>query len=347
MPKKYVEKVGDEGFKKAPVGAGPLQVRLVHARASSWCWRPSSSTGARRPSVKRLVFRVDPRRVHAAGRAQARRGGHRLLDPRRAGRGAAAHAGPHAQARGHPGPVLALLRRPVGPEVAVARPARAAGREPRHRPAGHQPGADARPLAGSPAASSRSTFEYFWQPPAYRLRPGPGQAAPGRGRLSQRLRRGRVLLRHVLREHRRAGRQLPAGRWASAPGSARWSARPSSRGTGRRSSRTSSRAPAGPSATPPPGSRPSWPPAAPTPTAAIPDIDGLFREQAAELDRKRREATLHTHPAARPREGDVRPDLGAGLPERRRARACGSPASGLIAGHAYSAPYEDLKLKGK
>ena len=26
MPKKYVEKVGEEGFKKAPIGAGPYRV---------------------------------------------------------------------------------------------------------------------------------------------------------------------------------------------------------------------------------------------------------------------------------------------------------------------------------
>jgi peptide/nickel transport system substrate-binding protein len=31
VPKKYVEKVGDEGFKKAPIGAGPQSLRLVHA----------------------------------------------------------------------------------------------------------------------------------------------------------------------------------------------------------------------------------------------------------------------------------------------------------------------------
>ena len=36
--------------------------------------------------------------------------------------------------------LLGLLPRPVGPEVAVARPARAPGRQPRHRPAGDEPG---------------------------------------------------------------------------------------------------------------------------------------------------------------------------------------------------------------
>ena len=49
VPKKYVEKVGDDGFKKAPVGRGAVQARVVHSPASSWCWRRSTATGARRP----------------------------------------------------------------------------------------------------------------------------------------------------------------------------------------------------------------------------------------------------------------------------------------------------------
>ncbi|HKW92433.1 MAG TPA: ABC transporter substrate-binding protein [Methylomirabilota bacterium] len=59
VPKKYVEKVGDEGFKKAPVGAGPYKfvsftpgVELV-MEANDQYWRKT-------PNVKRLVFRVIP-----------------------------------------------------------------------------------------------------------------------------------------------------------------------------------------------------------------------------------------------------------------------------------------------
>ncbi len=57
VPKKYLEKVGDEGFKKAPVGAGPYKfvsfnpgIELV-VEAFEQYWRKT-------PSVKRLVFRV-------------------------------------------------------------------------------------------------------------------------------------------------------------------------------------------------------------------------------------------------------------------------------------------------
>ena len=59
VPKKYVEKVGEEGFKKAPVGAGPYHfvafkpgVELV-LEAFEGYWRKT-------PSVKTLVFRVIP-----------------------------------------------------------------------------------------------------------------------------------------------------------------------------------------------------------------------------------------------------------------------------------------------
>jgi len=62
VPKKYVEKVGDEGFKKAPVGAGPYRfvsftpgVELV-MEAFEGYWRKT-------PSVKRLVFKVVPDEV--------------------------------------------------------------------------------------------------------------------------------------------------------------------------------------------------------------------------------------------------------------------------------------------
>jgi len=57
VPKKYVEKVGDDGFKKSPVGAGPYKfvsfnpgVELV-LEANEQYWRKT-------PSVKRLVFKA-------------------------------------------------------------------------------------------------------------------------------------------------------------------------------------------------------------------------------------------------------------------------------------------------
>jgi len=59
VPKKYVEKVGDEGFKRAPVGAGPYRlvsfkpgVELV-LEAYEGYWRKA-------PAIKTLVFKVIP-----------------------------------------------------------------------------------------------------------------------------------------------------------------------------------------------------------------------------------------------------------------------------------------------
>src|SRR5438309_8777651 len=59
VPKKYVEKVGDDGFKRAPIGAGPYRfvsfnpgVELV-LEANEQYWRKP-------PSVKRLIFRSVP-----------------------------------------------------------------------------------------------------------------------------------------------------------------------------------------------------------------------------------------------------------------------------------------------
>ena len=59
VPKKYVERVGDDGFKKAPVGAGPYKfvsftpgVELV-VEANEHYWRKA-------PGVKRLIFKSIP-----------------------------------------------------------------------------------------------------------------------------------------------------------------------------------------------------------------------------------------------------------------------------------------------
>jgi peptide/nickel transport system substrate-binding protein len=59
VPKKYVEKVGDDGFKKAPIGAGPYRVVSFNPgveltmEAFDGYWRKT-------PVIKRLVFRSMP-----------------------------------------------------------------------------------------------------------------------------------------------------------------------------------------------------------------------------------------------------------------------------------------------
>jgi peptide/nickel transport system substrate-binding protein len=59
VPKKYVELVGDEGFKKAPIGAGPYKVTSftpgveLQLEAFDGYWRKT-------PAVKKLIFRSLP-----------------------------------------------------------------------------------------------------------------------------------------------------------------------------------------------------------------------------------------------------------------------------------------------
>ncbi|HSF04713.1 MAG TPA: ABC transporter substrate-binding protein [Methylomirabilota bacterium] len=79
---------------------------------------------------------------------------------------------------------------------------------------------------------------------------------------------------------------------------------------------------------------------------AYPDIDGLFREQASELDPKKREAILH-------RIQQLIHDKVMYLPIWQLSLLTGygtrvaEPGLGLIADYPWSAPYEDVKLKGK
>jgi peptide/nickel transport system substrate-binding protein len=79
---------------------------------------------------------------------------------------------------------------------------------------------------------------------------------------------------------------------------------------------------------------------------SYPDIDGLFREQAAELDRTRREGLLH-------RLQQLVHERVMFVPIWELAFLHGAgprveePALGLIPGHGFSAPYEDVRLKGK
>ena len=119
VPKKYVEKVGEDGFKKAPVGAGPYKfvsftpgVEVV-LEAFDRYWRKP-------PTVKRLVFRVIP---DETTRLAALKGGE--VDIVYSIRGELAE-----DLRRTPGltlkPVVAqgaqwlVFLRPVGPEIAVA-----------------------------------------------------------------------------------------------------------------------------------------------------------------------------------------------------------------------------------
>ncbi len=75
-----------------------------------------------------------------------------------------------------------------------------------------------------------------------------------------------------------------------------------------------------------------------------PDIDGLFREQAVELDRKKREAMLHRIQQLIHDKVMYLPIWQLALLQGYGPRVAES-GLGLIADYPWSAPYEDLKLR--
>ena len=164
VPKKYVEKVGDDGFKKAPIGAGPYKfvsftpgVELT-LEANEGYWRKT-------PPVKRLVMRSIP---DETTRLSALKNGEVDIIYWVSGElaaGAAAHPG--SQARRQPyGDVVGLFPRPVRPEIAVARYPGAAGR---HRSRSTCKNINQAITLGHSKVTGNafvpSHFEFFWQPP--------------------------------------------------------------------------------------------------------------------------------------------------------------------------------------
>ena len=146
VPKKYVEKVGDDGFKKAPIGAGPYKfvsfnpgVELV-LEAFEGYWRKT-------PAVKRLVMKVIP--DEATRLAALKRGEVDIAYSIRgelAEESAQARPGLTLEAGRAAGAELALFPRAVGPEIAVARSARAPGGQSGDRPRRDEQGAVSRLL---------------------------------------------------------------------------------------------------------------------------------------------------------------------------------------------------------
>src|SRR5713101_4579596 len=59
VPKKYVERVGEDGFKKAPIGAGPYRV-VSFAPGVELVMEAFEGYWRKVPSIKRLVFRSMP-----------------------------------------------------------------------------------------------------------------------------------------------------------------------------------------------------------------------------------------------------------------------------------------------
>ena len=336
------------GFKKAPVGAGPYQfvsftpgVELV-LEAFDGYWRKT-------PSVKRLVFKVDPRRGDAAGRAQARRGRHRLLDPRRARRGAAAHAGAHAEADGDPGartgsssPTSGTRSRrgttgacgwpPTSPSTARRiNQAVTLGLSQAHR--------QHHPEHASTSTGSRRAYAYD---------PGAGQDSSS-PRPATRTASTPATTTATSRTPTcgEADRQLPAaGRHPDQAAAARargvhWSSYAdkklknliytASGAFGNAATRLEAFVVAGGAYV----------------YGSYPDIDGALPGAGRRARPQEARGDAAPDPAAHARQGDVRRRSGSWPSSTASGPRVAESGLGLIAGHAYSAPYEDVKLKAK
>ena len=343
VPKKYVEKVGDEGFKKAPVGAGPYKfvsftpgVELVFEAFEQY-WRKT-------PSVKRLVFRVIP--DESTRLAALKRG---EVDIVYSVRGELAEelqrtAGLTLKPAVIQAPFWLYFPEQWDPKSPWHdRRVRLAASLAIDRPTINQ----ALTLGHSKLTGSiiPSTFEFFWQPPA---------PAYGTARAKQLLAEAGYpngfdagdyfcdaayanLGEAVANNLQAAGirvklRPLERAAFFSGYGEKKFKnlIQGASGAFGNSATRLEAFAVTGGNYV----------------YGSYPDIDGLFQEQAAELDRKRREAILHKMQQLVLDKVIYAPiwELAFLNGVGPRVRESGL---GLISGHAYSAPYEDVTLKGK
>ena len=343
VPKKYVEKVGDEGFKKAPIGAGPYKfvsftpgVELV-LEAFDQYWRKT-------PTVKRLVFKVIP--DEATRLAALKRG---EVDIVYSIRGALAEELQRTQELALkptiiPAPFwLVFLDQWDAKSPWHDRRVRLAANYAIDRNEINK----AETLGFSKITWSviPSSFEFFWQPPAYPFDPAKAKQLLTEAGYANGFDAGAYYCDASYSNLAEA-----TANYLKAVG-IRTQLRPLERAaffSQFREKKLSNIVQVGSGAF---GNAATRIEAFVADGGAYvygsyPDIDGLFREQAAEMDRGKRSATLQKiqqlmHDRA----------MFAHLWELAFLNGVGPRVAesglGLITGHAYSAPYEDLKLKLK
>jgi peptide/nickel transport system substrate-binding protein len=343
VPKKYVEKVGDEGFKKAPVGAGPYKfvsftpgVELV-LEAFDQYWRKT-------PSVKRLVFRVisdESTRLAALKRGE--------VDIVYSVRGELAEelqrtAGLTLKPAVIQAPFWLYFPDQWDPKSPWHdRRVRLAASLAMDRPTINQ----ALTLGHSKLTGNiiPSAFEFFWQPPAPAYSAARAKQLLAEAGYPSGFDAGEYfcdasysnLAEAVVNNLQAAGirvklRPLERAAFFSAYSEKKLKniIQGASGAFGNAATRLDAFVVTGGTYV----------------YGSYPDLDGLFREQAAELDRKRREAILHKMQQVVVDRAIYAPiwELAFLNGVGPRVRESGL---GLISGHAYSAPYEDVMLKGK
>jgi len=342
VPKKYIETVGDEGFKKAPLGAGPYKfisftpgVELV-LDAFDQYWRKS-------PSVKRLVLRVVP--DEATRLAALKRG---EVDVAYVIRGALAE-----ELRRTPG--LTLKHAALNATFWINfldqwdpkspwqdRRVRLAASSAINRQAYNQ--AELLGLAKLTGSIIPSGFEFYWQPPAPSHDAAKAKQLLAQAGYPNGFDAGEFFCdmtftgpEAVVNDLRAVGiraRLRPLERAAFLKGFAEKKFKnlmyANSAVFGNAATRIEAFVASGGMYV----------------YGSYPDIDGLFREQTAEMDRKSREAALHRIQQLMHEKAMFaplwEPAILVGVGPRVEEAGLG-----LIRGYPYSAPYEDLKLKGK
>jgi len=343
VPKKYVEKVGDEGYKKAPVGAGPYKfvsftpgVELV-MEAFDGYWRKT-------PSVKRLVFKVisdEATRLAALKRGE--------VDIVYSIRGELAE-----ELQRSPGLSLKPTVIQASQWVSMLdqwdpkspwydRRVRLAANLAIDRKAINQ----AITLGHSRLTYSiiPSTFDFYWQPPGYPFDPVQAKKLLAEAGFPNGFDAGDYYLdiayapvqeavANYLQQVGIRTRLKPIER------AAHWSnyadkkyknlAYTASGAFGNAATRLESFVIGGGQFV----------------YGASPDLDALFKDQAAEPDRKKREALLHKIQQLMHEKVMHIPIWELAFINGVGPRVAES-GLGLIPGHAYSAPYEDVRLKGK
>jgi peptide/nickel transport system substrate-binding protein len=341
VPKKYVEKVGDEGFKKAPVGAGPYRfvsftpgVELVFEAFDQYWRKP--------PSVKRLVFRVIP--DESTRLAALKRG---EVDVVYSVRGELAE-----ELQRTPGLTLkpALIQAPFWLYFADQWDPKSPWHDRRVREAASLAIDRASINQALTLGYSKVTgsiipvgFEYFWQPP-----PPQYDAAKAKRLLAEAgfpngfdageyfcdssyANLGEAVANYLQTVGIRATLR-PLERAAFFKGYAEKKFKNLIQGASGAFGNTATRLEAFVAD----GGTYVY--------GSYPDIDGLYREQAAELDRTRRESLLHKAQQLVSEKVIYAPIWQLAFLNGVGPRVKES-GLGLIAGHAYSAPYEDITLK--
>ena len=343
VPKKYVEQVGDEGYKKAPIGAGPYKF-VAFTPGLELTFEAFEKYWRKTPSVKRLVFRVIP--DESTRLAALKRG---EIDIVYSIRGELAEELQRTKG-------LSLKPVVISSPFWLYFPEQWDPKSPWHDPRVRLAASlaidrktinEALTLGHSKITGSMipEGFEHFWQPPAPVYDPVKAKQLLAEAGHANGFDAGDYycdssyanLAEAVLNNLQAVGiraKLRPLERAAFFRGYSEKSYKNIIQGASGAFGNTSTRF----DAFVVKGGAYAY--------GSYPDIDALFQQQATELDSKKREAILHKMQQL-VHERTVYAHIWQLAFINGAGPKVGESGLGLIAGHAYSAPYEDVTLAGK